>query len=331
MYPFCSKREKVDDTVEVFTPILASVDPLTPTIFHEPWWLDIATEGRYGVAEVAQDGKTIGRLPYFLFKKMGLSIVDMPPLTHFMGPAVVESSGKPNSRFLHRIDVTSELIRKLPRTAAHYIKCHRDVTDVIAFQAAGFRASVQFTHEIYPQPQDVIWNNLRDKARNFIRTSRQRFFVTTGDDPSAFMDFYRKSFENRGQINNKNTIVCARLIGESMNRKCGRIYEARDDKGVLDAAIFCAWDRTSSYFLLSSRNLDAHFGATGLLVWEAILEATQRGLIFDFDGVSLEGCARFANQFTAAVAPRYIALRESVPMRIIRAVKSLREEKSCFY
>ena len=40
------------------------VDLLTPTIFHESWWLDIATEGRYEVVEVTQNGEVLGRLPY---------------------------------------------------------------------------------------------------------------------------------------------------------------------------------------------------------------------------------------------------------------------------
>ena len=33
-----------------------SGDLLTPTIFHEDWWLNIATEGRYRVVEVAESG-----------------------------------------------------------------------------------------------------------------------------------------------------------------------------------------------------------------------------------------------------------------------------------
>lgn len=39
------------------------INPLIPTIFHEHWWLDIATGGRFDIAKVTQAGKTVGWLP----------------------------------------------------------------------------------------------------------------------------------------------------------------------------------------------------------------------------------------------------------------------------
>ncbi len=300
-----------------------SVDPLTPTIFHEPWWLEIATQGRSDVVEVVENGVTVGRMPYLLTKKMGRTSVNMPPLTYFLGPAVIEGEGKPNSRFLRRMDITLELIRQLPAASSTYIKCHRGVTDVIPFQTAGFRSLVQFTHEIHPQTEDIIWKNLRDKARNLIRSSRGKVIVVLGDDPKTFMRFYRDSFENRGIKNNKNVVVCERLIQASLDRKRGHIYEARNKDGDIEAAIFCAWDRAVNYFLMCGRDPRAPVGAINLLVWQAIVDTAKEGRIFDFGGISAEGFARFSNQYTASVVPRYIAVRESVPLRIARAVLAL--------
>ena len=44
----------------------SGIDPLAPTIFHEHWWLDIATGGRYDRVEVVSNGKCVGWLPYFI-------------------------------------------------------------------------------------------------------------------------------------------------------------------------------------------------------------------------------------------------------------------------
>jgi hypothetical protein len=56
----------------------------------------------------------------------------------------------------------------------------------------------------------------------------------------------------------------------------------------------------------------------------------RRGLIFDFDGAINEGGARLAANFTATVTPRYIAIRESDAMRVLRALRSVRRKPNYF-
>jgi hypothetical protein len=303
-----------------------SGDLLTPTIFHEDWWLNIATEGRYRVVEVAESGRVVGRLPYFLRGKFGLSSIILPPLTHSLGPAIIKSYA--NS--FRRIDLTKELLGKLPPTSAQLFKCHRDVQDVIAFQSAGFRTSVQFNYEIHPQLIDVLWKNLRDKTRNLIRRAGKCHTVSVGNDPAKFIRFYLQSIELRGKNNALNIDICTRLIQACLKDDRGRIYEARDQSGTLAAVVFCAWDNVSSHYLMTARNPTAHVGATSLLVWEAITHAAMRGLIFDFDGISNYGAARFAYNFTSNVVPRYIAVRESIPIHLYRSVRYLFKKPNFF-
>lgn len=308
-------------------------DPLVPTLFHEPWWLEIATGGRYAVAEVLDKGMVVGRLPYYPKHKWGgVLIADLPPLTHFLGPAVIDCGGKPNKIFSYRQEVTKELILKLPRAASFYVKCHRGVSDVVAFQGVGFRAGVQFTQELLPRPLDEIWQNMRSKARQAINGARALHEITTGSDPDLFMRFYATFIEkNKGEINFMDNDVHAKLIRACLERGRGKIYEAREHNGDLAAAIFCAWDEVASYYLLTSRIPAAHHGVTLLLVWEAINEAVKRGQIFDFDGISSEGGARAANNFSPTLSPRFTALRESPSMRILRSVKSLIAPQTYYY
>lgn len=311
-----------------------SVDPLTPTIFHEIWWLDIATEGRFEVAEVIKNGKVICRQPYYYFpqKFPGIKVIGPPPLTHFLGPAVVDCEGKPSVRFSHRLAVTRELISKLPKVSSIYVKCHRDVTDVLAFQASGFRADVQFTGEIQPQPIDILWSNLRDKTRTLIRRARKEYNVTIGTDPDLFMHFYAECiFKVKGIPNTFNNNVHSKLIQACIERNRGKIYEARDQHGVLAAAVFCAWDKVSSYPLLFCRDPNAHWGCTGMLLWEAISDALNGNLKFDFDGFANEAAVRAANNFTSVIVPRYIATRETFPMKIYRAAKQISNNQGYFF
>src|SRR5579863_1147806 len=153
----------------------ARINPLAPTIFHEDWWLEAATGGQFEVAEVAAGGRIVGRLPFHKTKRFGLTLIRMPELTYFLGPAIDEGEGSPNTRFLKRLHITRELLERLPRASWQYVKCHSGVTEVIAFQGLGFRTYVQFTHELAPQAMSFLWEQMRNKTRNVIRRAEERF------------------------------------------------------------------------------------------------------------------------------------------------------------
>lgn len=324
-----------DDSTQAPCPenVAGNSAALAPTIFHESWWLDIATGGAWDVVEHIEDGKVVGRLPFFPRRTFGLSIIKPAPLTNFLGPAIDDGDGKPNKKFLRRLEITQALIAQLPRTDSLYIKCHRDVQDVVAFQGAGFRASVQFTNEIQPAPIAQLWDSIRNKVRASIRGASKEYVVEDGRDAGAFMDFYRRNIENRQLRNQMDLDVCTRLIDAALQRGRGRILQSvHRETGQIDAAIFYVWDSVSAYFLLTTHQPAAsHRGVVKILIWDAIKDAANRGLIFDFDGISSTGCARSANDFTATLVPRYIVVRESGLMRILRAVQSLWVERNWFY
>ncbi|RDV24011.1 GNAT family N-acetyltransferase [Alteromonas aestuariivivens] len=309
------------------------IDALAPTIFHERWWLEIATGGKYQAVDFVENGKVFGRLPYFTRKQFGFTEVKQAPLTNFLGPAINDGEGKPNKKFLRRLQIVQGLIAQLPKASSIYIKCHRDVMDAVAFQAAGFKVSVQFTHVIEPAPVDELWGSMRSKVRSSIRGARRNYRVADCTDSAAFLNFYNQNIEKRQLQNMMNGKVCKKLIDAALEKGRGRVLQSiHKDTGKMDAAIFYVWDKTSAYFLMTTHNARAsHRGVLKILIWEAIQDAVSRGLVFDFDGVSSIGCARSANDFTAEVVPRYIITRESGPIQILRAVESLWVKQNTFY
>jgi hypothetical protein len=294
---------------------------LEPTIFHEPWWLDAVTGSRWAEVEVAHGGQMVGRMPYILRTHLGVRVGDMPPLTHFLGPAIDDGDGKPNTRLLRHIDITRELIGKLPRLQQFYAKCHKNTAEVVAFQEARFHTAVQFTHEIAPQPIDAVWTGLRDKGRNGIRLAADMFTIDTALEPGAFLAFYLRNLEARSKTNHLDMTALLRVLTACLDGNRGRILAARDGGGAGLAAIVI-WDSSTYYYYNATRALDAHRGAVGLLQWEAIADAMSRGLTFDFDGAPNEGSFRMATNFTANITPRYIVTRQSAPIRLYRALKS---------
>ena len=305
-------------------------DPLTPSIFHEPWWLESVTGGDFAIVEVTA-GKTVGRLPVYLRSRFGLREMRMPYLTPFLGPAINEGEGSAKNRFLKRRAITLDLIDKLPRVSSQYIKCHREVPDVIPFQERGFRTYVQFTHEIEAEDEDSLWNNMRNKTRNVIRRAEEQVSIKQITDPSEFIWIYKKNLAERGLRNELDFTLCRQVIAACLDRERGKILGAYQSSGNIVAANFCVWDQTSAFYLLSTRGNDAGNGATSLLLWEAIKTSASRGLRFDLAGLGSKGSVLLYSGFGGVISSRYVALRTTLPIRLLAEVKALFRPDNYFY
>jgi hypothetical protein len=152
------------------------VTRLRHSVVHQPWWLNASTDGRYEEVTVEAGGKAVGRFPYVLDRGFGrVTFCCMPELTHFLGPAIVEGHGNSSSRVMRRRQITQALLEQLPKTTAFYQKMHAGIDDMLVFQKLNYDVSVQFTYEIHPSHEDVLWAHMRGKTRNVIRRGMDSF------------------------------------------------------------------------------------------------------------------------------------------------------------
>jgi hypothetical protein len=283
-------------------------DPLTPTVFHEDWWLNAATGGNYQEVTVSSGGRIVGRLPFAMFHMpAGCALCGMPELTHFLGPAIDAGPGAPANRALKHDKILRDLLAQLPRHSGFYQKLHKDIGDTLAFQDAGYRTTVQFTYEIAPAPAATIWAAMRDKARNVIRRAKEQYTVIELSEPTVFAALYQHNLDARGMANYYHRI--SEVCGAAIAHNAGRILAARDATGEIVAAIFYVWDTRAAYYLLTTRSSAAANNAVSLLIWNAIQDSAARNLVFDFDGVGTAGSRVFYTGFGGQVSPRYIVSR----------------------
>jgi hypothetical protein len=293
------------------------IDPLAPTIFHQPWWLSAATSGRYQQVEVSDGNRIIGRFPFSINRLPGRSISNMPTLTPRLGPAVFEGEGSENTRFLQRFRITKELIRKLPNVHRFRQRLHRGHSDALTFQSAGFRTGVQFTIEIDPQPEAFAWHNLRNKTRNVIRRAQEELEIYESSACDEFLHFYDQNMEARGkpilQSRKQHLAVCA----AALERNAGKILCARNKNHQLASAIFLAFDTQTAYYLMSTRSLDSPNGATSLLVWEGIRFCMNHSLVFNFDIIGSDSLILFYGGFGGQTRPVYVVSKESKRVKLV--------------
>jgi hypothetical protein len=290
---------------------------LAPTIFHEPWWLNAATQGRYAEVTFSLGGQTVGRLPYLLKRRLGMNACELPDLTHFLGPAVDEGTGGIGTRALRRMQITRELIRQLPKADYFLQRFHRGTPDTLTFLNEGFRTDVLFTYELEPAPEKTIWQGMRDKTRNIIRRAEEQTELVSLD-PAEFIRLYDSNLAARSLVNHSFSPQSgAGVFNAALERGQGRLLGAKDKSGQVVAATFFAWDTEVTYCVLTTRTPDAHNGAISRLIWEGIRDSAAHGRLFDFDGV-IESTILLYVGFGGQVRPRFNVYRTSLRYAAMR-------------
>ncbi len=309
-------------------------DPLVPTVFHSEWWLNIVSGGGWDEARVESGGRAVARFPYVINRmRAGFAVCGMPPMTHFLGPAIDEGRGAPCNRALRRAQITRDLLERMPRTSGFYQKLSREVTDTLLFQERGFATSVQFTYEVAPLAPAEQWRMMRDKTRNVIRRAEEIYTVGQCFDPAEFTAAYDRHLALRNLRNYYDVKMLEQLCATALAKGQGQVLVVRAPSGDLLAGIFCVSDAVSTYYFLTTRDPGAGNGAVALLLWQAMQDSAAQGLIFDFDGIGVNGSRLFFTGFGGLVQPRYIVSRHSTAHRIMGRISNpfRRREQTTFY
>jgi hypothetical protein len=247
----------------------------------------------------------------------------MPPFTHVLGPVVELGAGKPQTLLLRRLSIIRELLDQLPRFASFKQALALSLADGLAFQDRGFQISPQYTFQIDCRENlDNIWAGLHFKTRQHIRRAQEKLSVVTLDDPQPFIDFYLDNLRRAGKQSSIDFATFPALFGAARERQSAEILSASWPGGGPAAMVVLVWGHGRMYYLLSTRARDkGDNGSINLLIWEGIARAHTRGLLFDLDGVSTSGTARFLSGFGGRFAMRLIAQRTSALYGALRSGK----------
>jgi lipid II:glycine glycyltransferase (peptidoglycan interpeptide bridge formation enzyme) len=114
------------------------------------------------------------------------------------------------------------------------------------------------------------------------------------------------------------------LFSECLARNRGEILAAVQPDGVPAAMTFLVWDDQSMYYLMSTRDTDVRdSGSVNLLIWSAMKRAHERGLLFDLDGVSTAGTARFLSGFGGTIKTRIVVTKGQPLYNLVQGVKMM--------
>ena len=292
------------------------------SLFQQTWWLEAAGGSALEWARVCWDGATVASLAFVRQKTMGFTTLDMPPYTRTLGPVLALPPSKRARRLRNTHLVVRELITALPRHDRY--QCVLDPDDDTAFALAlsGCSVGQNFTFrmpEIWSPEQQ--WLELDQKTRNLIRTAQGKLSV---DSAVSIDEVIALSHLERGRKDRSDEVVLHRIADAALARGKMRTLAARDAGGRVAAAATLVWDDRVLYYWQSSRNLSVPVpGANSLLIWEAMLLAAAKGLIFDIDGYHSVNAARFVAKFNMETRVRASVVHMSRRGRVAQALGRL--------
>jgi len=302
-------------TISSTPPIVETLKPLTsrltPTVFHEPWWLDAVTGGDYREASVRSGTRIVGRLPYQFKRYAGMTECVLPQLTPVLGPAIDEGDGRETVRRQARRTITLELLDQIPACSRFHQRLHAGIPDTLAFLERGFKTEAEFAYVVEPVPADQLWKNVRDTTRRVIRRAEEQGRMLDLD-PGDFARLYIENLRGHGRSYNYMWQSCIQpALREAIDRNQGRLLAAEDMTGKIAAAIFVLDDDRMSHLVLTTRSPDSHSGQISKLIWHAMKSSAERGRTFDFSAVGTPGSVLFYANFGGVTQPRYVVHKET--------------------
>lgn len=262
--------------------------------------------GRWDVAVVYRGDDVAALMPYTYKIRLGrYLLIELPPLTPYLGPWLRKSSAKYAKRLGEEKDLLTELIDKLPPFAVFDQGFHPSVTNWLSFYWRNYKQTTHYTYIIHDTSDlKAVWNETKENVRNNIRKAQKIVTVSDEPDEHRFLSVQKMTFERQGKQLPYPEEIFRRLDAACAQQEARKMLFALDEHGQVHAAIYLVWDAHTVYYLMSGGNPALrNSGATALLIWKAIEFASSQGKVFDFEGSMVESIESFVSSFGARQVP----------------------------
>lgn len=298
----------------------------------QPWWLDAVCNADRWSAVLSDDkgGRITGALPYFLTRRRGFPVIQLPPFTAYAGPWLAYPDNpdfKENSRYGFEHQVMAALIAQLPRFTFFQQNFLPEIQNWLPFYWAGFHQTTRYTY-LLPgtgHPEE-LYRNLKNKLRTDLRTAERETEVVRQYDPDLLFWLNRQSFNRKGLRQPYRREPFENLHTALTERNQSASFMARDRAtGVPHAALYLAYDARRATLLLSGFDpaLGRRSRALHGLYWQAIRFCAERGLSLDFEGSMEPGIERALRAFGGRLTPYFQVWKTK--NRFLEAAVSLRK------
>jgi len=297
----------------------------TQCIFQQPWWLEAVAPGSWDEVKLINKGKTQARLPYIKQKKIGLTLLMMPPFTQVLGPWLEPLQGKYATRLSRQKQMMTDLIEQLPRFDYFKQNFHYSFDNWLPFYWKDFEQTTRYTYVLDDiSDMDAVWSGIKGNIRREIRKARKQITVETDLGVEKLWNMHLKTFERQNETPDFSFETFKRLDDACKKHDARKAFFAIDEDGHMHAALYIVWDENSAYYLVGGADPKLrNSGASSLLMWEAINYVSERTQKFDFEGSMIESIERFFRGFGARQKPYFRITKMSKKMQLLMNTRDM--------
>lgn len=277
-------------------------------LFQNSVWLDAIAPDNWDVALATKGNEILGALPYFHKRKMGFSIITMPPLTPYLGPVLFYPNGqKPPARVAFEKEIIGLLVEELPKTDKFIQYFLPTFQNALPFQWAGFEQSVRYTYMIEDTSNvEDCWNGLQGNIRRAIKKAQAKFSIQVANNSSELFRLKEADYQEKGlelEFDSAYLDKCSKAL---LKLEMGKLSIATDQNGKAISACLFGWDKEYLHYVAGA--VDPEFrnsGALSLLLWDGIQLASEKGLKFNFEGGMFQSIEKYFRGFGAEPLPYF--------------------------
>lgn len=295
------------------------------SLFATSWWLDAVADGRWRANAVSEGGAVVAAWPTVTRGSPFGTIHAGAPLTPFLGPLFVPEPTRlrRRSRELKAIEL---LLAELEPYAHLEARCNPAFDYWTPLHWRGFSQTTHYTWRLAgPRDPGALWRELRENVRREVRKAEKRGVAVEPGTLADLRALWEPALRRREQsAGSGNPELLARIEAAAAARDARSLLVARDGEGRLHAAGYFVRDGHFAYYLVGATEPELRGnGGFSLVVWQAICEAFERGLGFDFEGSMLPAVERFVSAFAGEPVP-YSLVRRTPSRRLRLAVTAKR-------
>lgn len=281
-----------DSSISLYKHLEAEGNNL-PIFLWSDWLTSVCQVSELYILKSSIDTNKYALLPVRKTKKLGFTILSLPPLTPFSSILFSKNTTKEE-----QLTLVNKLIENI-KASVFQISFDRSFQYSDLFIKHGFRSSDKVSYIIDTSiDQNDLLNNLKYNTRRTIKSELANFSFTMDSNPDSITELNNMTFERQ----NKNVPYSPTLL-KKLHAHFGKTNNAhvlivKDKSGTAHAGLFLVSDTKKMYCLaIGSDPSLRERNAVTLAIWKGILHAKNLGLAFDFEGSSLPNVEPFFRRF----------------------------------
>ena len=307
---------------------LCAIETSIP-IYSRDWWLDcVCGEDKWDVLLFPNKETIEAAMPFY--SPIG-KIITMPAHTQTMGIWFnPEFEGQGYSDNLYRKQqICSYFIEHLPAHSFYLQNFHYSFTDWLPFFWSGYKQTTRYNY-ILPDIKDIelLYSCLGGDAKRNITKAQKKYGlkIERNVSPELFMKNYALTFRQK-EIKTYFPEILLKIIETCLARNQGDIWGAFDEQNRLYATVFITWQNNCAYYIAAGNDPDfKKSGANACVLWQAIVDLSEKVEIFDFSGSMLKGVEHFFREFGTVQLPYFVISKGKLTLiqKILLKINSLR-------